>query len=359
MNTEDKLREMMSAARVEETVTHAEWTSFVGRAHRPLYLRRAALAVGTLAVIGLGAFAASSFLADDPTVAPLPPAGTPTAPAEPSPTSGEQEVAEESPSEHERELWFVEGELLSRWSSYLEEIGGPGYTGRDESDEVAGDDPVAQEAAFWLELLVAGPGEPHPGATKVQEPGDTTAIPEGTALLGVARRGNTLEVDLSSEFESGGGSLSMQLRVAQIVYTGTQFDGIDSVRILIEGERVDAIGGEGVPAEGRRRDFQNVAPAIVVETPKPGDEISSPVTISGFANVFEANVNIRISDANGDILVETFTTATCGSGCWGDFSEDVEFEVSEAQEGRVEVLTYSAEDGSERDVISIPVLLIP
>lgn len=342
MNTEDRLREMMAAARAEESVTQAEWTEFARRAHRPLYVRRAALTVGTLALIGLGVFAGSVFLGDDPAPRPLPPVDSPTGSPEPSPTPASPTTAEVPPSENE--LWFVQGEILS-W--------GTTAMGGQVSTEIAGDDPIAQKAAFWLQILLGGPTGPD------QEVGATTAIPDGTDLLGVERDGPVLNIDLSSEFESGGGSLSMQLRVAQIVFTGTQFEGIEMIRILIEGERVDAIGGEGVAAEGRRPDFQNVAPAIVLESPKPGEEISSPVTVSGFANVFEANVNIRIVDANGDVLVESFTTATCGSGCWGDYSEEVAFEVTEQQEGRVEVLTYSAEDGSERDVISIPVVLVP
>lgn len=342
MNTEDRLREMMAAARAEERVTQAEWTGFVRRAHRPLYARRAGLAVGTMLLVGLGAFSASTFIADDPTVRPLPPIGTPTESPEMSPTPAEPTEAEVPQSE--QELWFVQGEILSWGSTSI----GSGRVSR----EVAGDDPEAQKAAFWLQFLLVGPQGPF------VEAGDTTAIPEGTELLHVARDGSTLEVDLSSEFTSGGGSLSMQMRVAQIVYTGTQFDGIESVRILIEGARVDGIGGEGVPPGGERQDFQNVAPAVVLESVKPGDAVSSPVTIAGFANTFEANVVIRIRYANGEVE-ETFTTATCGSGCWGDFSEDVAFEVTEEQEGRMEVLTYSAEDGSERDVISIPVILIP
>jgi hypothetical protein len=75
--------------------------------------------------------------------------------------------------------------------------------------------------------------------------------------------------------------------------------------------------------------------------------------------VFEANVSIRILDAAGNILKKTFATATCGTGCWGDFSETLAFEVPERQQGRVEVLTYSAEDGSEQDLVSIPVVLSP
>jgi spore germination protein GerM len=303
------------------------------------------LALGITAVIGIGAFAAVALTSDDPmTDRPLQP--TPTESPEPSRSPEPEEPPTVRVPLTESELWFVQDERLS-W--------GTAAVGGQLSGDLATDDPVAQKAAFWLQLLVGGPQGPF------EEAGDETAIPEGTKLLAVSRAGSVLKVDLSSRFESGGGSLSMQLRVAQVVYTGTQFEGVNAVRILIEGKRVDAIGGEGiVVAEPlTRRDFQDFAPFIVVETPKLGEKISSPVTVAGFANVFEANVNIRIRDKNGKVLVETFTTATCGNGCWGDFSEQVAFEVDERQEGRLEVLTYSAEDGSERDLVSIPVILVP
>ncbi len=92
MNTEDKLREGMAAARAEESVTHAEWTDFTGRAHRSLYMRRAAAAVGTLAIIGRGVAGGSTLLADDPTVRPVPPAG-PTETVAPTPTPTPEEPA--------------------------------------------------------------------------------------------------------------------------------------------------------------------------------------------------------------------------------------------------------------------------
>jgi hypothetical protein len=237
----------------------------------------------------IGAFAAVAVTSDDTNDGPLPPVSTPSESPKPSPTEAPEEPTSVEIPPSESELWFVGDERLS-W--------GTTRNGGELSLDVAADDPIAQKASFWLQILLEGPSAAD------EEVGAATAIPEGTELLGVSREDSVLMVDLSSDFESGGGSLSMQLRVGQVVYTGTQFEGIDAVRILIEGERVDAIGGEGiVVAEPlTRRDFENVAPFIVVESPKPGEEISSPVTIEGFANVFEANVNMRIMDENGDVL---------------------------------------------------------
>jgi immunoglobulin-like protein involved in spore germination len=102
-----------------------------------------------------------------------------------------------------------------------------------------------------------------------------------------------------------------------------------------------------------------VEPAIVVRTPVAGDEVASPVTVAGTADVFEATVSIRILDANGQELAAAFTTATCGTGCRGKYSERVFFFAEERQDGTIEVFESSAMDGSPLNVVRIPVVLVP
>jgi len=171
-----------------------------------------------------------------------------------------------------------------------------------------------------LEELISGP-EGADGE------GVSSAVPAGTRLLGLNIEDGLATVDLSSEFESGGGSLSMQMRLAQVVFTLTQFPTVDRVEFRLDGEPVDVFSGEGIVLDGPvdREDYADLMPAIVVDRPTPGAQISSPVTVSGSANVFEANVTVRILDASGKELKQTFTTATCGSGCRGDFSVAVPF----------------------------------
>jgi hypothetical protein len=350
MSAEDRLRDMMQAARTEARADEGEWRDFVTRAHRPLYARRVSLVLGSAALIAIGAFAAVALTGDnDDTPPPAPPAAS----SSPSPSPiGSQEPPEPDTfviAESLAEQWYVgppEGRLS--WSSTV-------LAGELPRDLAPDGDDASKIGALWLRALV---GE-VPGA--IYETEGSTAIPDGTELLKVTRDGSVLEVDLSREFEAGGGSLSMQLRVAQVVYTGTAVHGIDAVRILIEGERVDSIGGEGLVVSEplRRRDFQDYAPPIVLESPRIGDVVENGDEISGFANVFEANVNVRVINDAGDTIFESFTTATCGTGCWGDFSKKLRFQVDHEVPGHVEVLTFSAEDGSEQDVVSIPVTLAP
>lgn len=102
-----------------------------------------------------------------------------------------------------------------------------------------------------------------------------------------------------------------------------------------------------------------VKPAIVVRTPVAGDEIVSPVTVAGTADVFEATVSIRILDANGQELAAAFATATCGTGCRGKYSAEVFFFTEERQDGTIEVFESSAADGSPLNLVSVPVELVP
>ncbi|MGH2528058.1 MAG: Gmad2 immunoglobulin-like domain-containing protein [Actinomycetota bacterium] len=98
--------------------------------------------------------------------------------------------------------------------------------------------------------------------------------------------------------------------------------------------------------------------AIVVTSPRSGDEVSSPVSIEGNADVFEATVSIDILDSAGKPIVRTFTTASCGTGCRGTFSKAVPFTVDTTQPGTIRVYESSAEDGKPINVVDIPVTLV-
>jgi hypothetical protein len=100
-------------------------------------------------------------------------------------------------------------------------------------------------------------------------------------------------------------------------------------------------------------------PAIVVRTPVRGDEIVSPVQITGTAMVFEGTVSVAIVDAQGVPLASTFTTASCGSGCRGRYSVELAFIVERRQAATIQVFEVSAGGGNAINVASVPVTLAP
>ena len=176
---------------------------------------------------------------------------------------------------------------------------------------------TAQQA---LAALFAGP------TAAERSQGVLTLIPADARLRGVRVSGSTVTVDVSSQFDTGGGSLAMRLRVAQVVYTATQFAGLTDVRFEVEGTPVEMISGEGIMVDPARRDqyTDGIIPPILLESPLPGDRFVQPVVIRGTTNVFEATVNYQLVAPNGTVLLEGVTYATCGTGCWGVFDHPVE-----------------------------------
>jgi hypothetical protein len=207
-----------------------------------------------------------------------------------------------------------------------------------------------------LEALLEGP------ESFEVESGVRTAVPQGTQLLGLTINDGIAFVDLTSEFESGGGSFAMFMRLAQVVCTLDQFPTVKGVLFKLDGEPVDIFSGEGLILDQPVgcSDYEDFLPVILVTSPTTGERIGNPVTIEGSANVFEANVTIRILDENDEEIAHTFTTATCGSGCRGDFSVVVEYDVGQEQPGTIVVQDDDAAGtGTPPHQVRIPVILTP
>jgi len=240
-------------------------------------------------------------------------------------------------------------------------------SGGDETAATIASGPVAHFTLYYLdgEHLRATPATLRNGTTPAEavealianEDEHPTEIPPGTKANGAIVLDRTATVDLSREFESGGGSASMQARVAQVVYTLTQWSFVRRVTIELDGEPVEAIGGEGVPArELTRADFTNVLPAIFIDPPPSW--ASSPLFVAGSASVFEANVSLRL-EAGGRTLAEGFATAAEGAPGRGAFEGMLEFVVDEPTNATLVAFERSAADASETKVVRFPVRLCP
>lgn len=186
-----------------------------------------------------------------------------------------------------------------------------------------------------------------------------SAIPASTELRSLSIDSGTATIDLSDEYDAGGGTLSMTMRLAQVVYTLTQFPTIERVLFQIEGTTVGAFGGEGILiGEPQTRDhFEQVTPAILLESPAPGESVTSPLRIEGTANTFEAAFMARILSGGGDTLIETPMMATSGSGTRGTFDAVIPFTVDAPGMISLSVFEYSAKDGSPIHIVEIPLRL--
>ena len=182
--------------------------------------------------------------------------------------------------------------------------------------------------------------------------GMSSAIPEGTRLLDIEMADGVATVDLSGEFLDDLGDDTV-LRVAEVVFTLTQFPTVDRVTILVEETPTPTVGFDAVPVEDvDRADFVAVTPLILVESPTPGAAVSAPVQVSGIANTFEANVQYEVTGPDGAVLDDGFTTASAGTGAWGTFSFAPDLPPGDAV---ITVFEESAEDGSRVNEYAVPV----
>lgn len=203
-----------------------------------------------------------------------------------------------------------------------------------------------------LEALFEGPTDAERDARV------GTSINPGTRLLDLTIDDGVATVDLDDTFSGETPAVSV-ISLSQIVYTLTQFDSVQGVVFEVEGTPRTNFGGYELDGPQRRADFADQLPFILVESPGIGERVSSPVTITGTADVFEAVVSIAILDEHGRTVASTFTMATCGTGCRGSYATDVRYHVGTRQPGTLRVFEVSAMDGSPIHVVEIPVILTP
>lgn len=211
-------------------------------------------------------------------------------------------------------------------------------------------------ATAAMNALLAGPSSKESAERVI-----TSAVPAGTQLLGLSIADRIATVDLSSEFESGGGSASVLNRLGQVVFTLTQFPTVDAVLFRIEGRPVTVFSSEGIVLDGpvTRKTYEALLPNIFVDRPVWGAAIGNPGRVTGSANVFEAAFLVTLLDAAGRVIEEVPVMATCGTGCRGTFDVTLRYDVARAQWGTLRVWDASARDGSPENVREYPVWLTP
>ncbi|CAL9641337.1 GerMN domain-containing protein [Streptomyces sp. enrichment culture] len=209
---------------------------------------------------------------------------------------------------------------------------------------------TAEEA---VRALLAGPDRIETGR------GRTTAIPSGTSLRSLAVRDGVATVDLSGRYDDGGGSLSMRARLAQVVYTVTRYPSIDKVRFRLDGEPVTSFGGEGIALDRPvgRGHFEDVTPAVLVESPLPGGTVRAPVRVWGTANTFEAEFQLKITDVTGRTAADVQVMATSGSGTRGTFDVTFPYRAARTGPGALTAYFYSPENGRPVTVDTVPLTL--
>lgn len=180
-------------------------------------------AIATLAALGLAIGGGTVWLALNS----RPPAPTPTSPTT---TTNSPNPVQSNVQQDTADIYWVQSK-----DNKLDLVSRPVTL-----DKSAGRDAkVILEQAFIR--LLAGPGTADSGVS--------TTIPKATKLRSVTVDKDTVTVDLSQDFTSGGGSAAMTGRLGQIVYTATSLDPNAKVFISVDGKRLETLGGEGLELE--------------------------------------------------------------------------------------------------------------
>lgn len=93
---------------------------------------------------------------------------------------------------------------------------------------------------YAVNSLVLGP------KTNEKAKGVYTEIPAGTNVIYIKEFPDKAIVNLSQEFERGGGTDSLYKRLYQLIKTARHNSNGIPVYLYIEGQRADIIGGEGI-----------------------------------------------------------------------------------------------------------------
>jgi LysM repeat protein len=96
-------------------------------------------------------------------------------------------------------------------------------------------------------------------------------------------------------------------------------------------------------------------PPILLEEPASNTRMSSPIRVSGRANVFEGLVSIRILD--GRFRQVGSGSAMAAMGEYAPFTAEIPYSVPSSQWGYVDVFWVSPKDGTEVDKVTVRVFL--
>ncbi len=95
---------------------------------------------------------------------------------------------------------------------------------------------------------------------------------------------------------------------------------------------------------------------ITVTFPLANATVGAQLVVQGQARVFESTVNYRLTDSNNTVLASGFATAQAPDiGQFGPYAITTSYLAPGTSTGTLEVFAVSAQDGSEIDMVTVPV----
>ncbi len=179
---------------------------------------------------------------------------------------------------------------------------------------------VTESVRLAVAALLIFTGADLETANQSTLPGLESMVPPGTALNGVTVEGEVAIIDLGGALVGSAGSSSEErLFAEQLAHTALLDPSLSAIKLLIDGRPITTLWGHldwSVPVS---RSDAALSPVVIVE-PLPTTVYSSAdVIVEGWASVVEGTVLIRLEDSAGNVVTESFTTASEGApgrGTW-------------------------------------------
>lgn len=212
---------------------------------------------------------------------------------------------------------------------------------------------LAPDASFTEALAVMGSGMPElPAGSEL-----FSAVPPDVVVNSAYGDPFQVNAEMNEAFLDGaGGLLADMTMLNQLIYTITyDWNPDTAVLFTVNGQPVEIYGSEGLDLSDPVDRMTYIDELALIFLTEPLIESNGSYRVTGMANVFEASLIVQVIDGDGNVTHEEPVMATCGSGCWGEFSTTIDPGLITGGESSIRLLTYSAKDGSPTDVVTVPI----
>ncbi len=253
---------------------------------------------------------------------------------EPSPDDSEDETFEEASDEA-----TAQGDAEGQWVTVFPVREVDGQLWVESEQRLLSEETTAVAGAAMEELFE--------GTTR--DPGLAQPAGASVDVRDVALDGGVLVVDVSDSILDGALGAGAEEALHQAVaHTGTRFDSVDAVELRVGGEAITELWGHVDWSSPAQPDAFARAP-VDVERPRYLETIDGSITVSGVSLTYESTVELDLIDPSGDVLEETFTTASQPAmDEHGPFSHTFDTEAGEAGEWTVRVREPDPSGGEGR-----------
>jgi LysM repeat protein len=119
-------------------------------------------------------------------------------------------------------------------------------------------------------------------------------------------------------------------------------------------------GADDDDEDGDETEMPTVQEAIIISEPLASQDVTSPVTVTGWGSGFENTLAVDILDQFGAVIGQGYVIIDAEFGQLGPFSGAIEFTPpDEEQFGRIQVYGISPRDGAIEHLASVTVNLVP